>query len=54
MAKLAEATLRDRSTVTRLVDRLIRKAYVERKAAPKDRRQVIISVSDKGEAIRPG
>ena len=51
MTRLAAITLRDRTTVTRLVDRLIRKKLLLRKSSPHDRRQVLISVSAQGAAI---
>lgn len=52
MAKLAEITLRDRTTVTRLVDRLIKKGLVVRKSAKNDRRRVIVDVSKNGNLIK--
>ena len=51
MADLAAKTLRDRTTVTRLVDRLVGKRLVVRKSAARDRRRVVISVSAQGRAI---
>ncbi|MEE9454194.1 MAG: MarR family transcriptional regulator [Paracoccaceae bacterium] len=53
MAQLAEITLRDRTTVTRLVDRLIVKKLVQRGSVKPDRRKVIISVTAKGDNIKP-
>lgn len=51
MTRLADITLRDRTTVTRLVDRLIRKGLVLRQGAARDRRQVVIDLTKRGREI---
>lgn len=51
MTDLAAKTLRDRTTVTRLVDRLVGKGLVVRQSSARDRRQVVVSVSAQGRAI---
>lgn len=45
---LAELTLRDRTTVTRFVDTLVRKGLATRKPDPKDRRRLLVSLSPSG------
>ncbi len=51
MGPLAATTLRDRTTVTRLVDRLVRKNYLKRTSKTGDRRQVIVDVTARGNEI---
>jgi DNA-binding MarR family transcriptional regulator len=53
MGRLAAITLRDRTTVTRLVDRLVVKGLLLRSEDENDRRQVIVGVSDLGRGIQP-
>ncbi len=53
MADLANLTLRDRTTMTRLVDRMVKKDLVKRTTPKTDRRKVIIAVSTKGAEIKP-
>lgn len=45
---LAELTLRDRTTVTRFVDTLVRKGLATRRPDPKDRRRMLIALSPRG------
>jgi DNA-binding MarR family transcriptional regulator len=45
---LAELTLRDRTTVTRFVDTLVRKGLATRKPDPKDRRRMLVALSPRG------
>lgn len=52
MGALADITLRERTTVTRVVDRLARKGLVERRPGNDDRRMVVIAPTDEGERIR--
>lgn len=52
MGPLAKKTLKDRTTVTRLVDRLVKKGYLARADNPEDRRQVLIAVTPDGEALK--
>jgi DNA-binding MarR family transcriptional regulator len=53
MNRLATITLRDRTTVTRVVDRLVEKGLLLRSQDREDRRQVIVEVSDFGRSIEP-
>lgn len=50
---LAEVTLKDRTTVTRLVDRLVRKKYVKRQTSMQDKRSSLIALTPEGEALKP-
>ena len=52
MNNLAEKTLRDRTTVTRLIDRLVAKGLVQRVDAPKDRRLVVIEATEQSNDFR--
>lgn len=49
---LADATFRDRTTITRLVDHMVKKDIVTRMHDGKDRRRVLIKVSEKGQALQ--
>ena len=49
--ELADNTIRDRSTVTRLLDGMVRKELVHREPGPKDRRKVCIWLSAKGKQM---
>ncbi|MEP3299910.1 MAG: MarR family transcriptional regulator [Pseudoruegeria sp.] len=49
---IADVTVKDRTTVTRLVDAMVRKGLVERKVDDKDRRGSIIAVSAQGTALK--
>lgn len=51
VGQLAELTLRDRTTVTRLLDGLVRKELVERKSDSGDRRRLVVTVADQGRAL---
>jgi DNA-binding MarR family transcriptional regulator len=53
MGALAALTLRDRTTVTRVVDRLVGKGLAERRAQAGDRRSVVVAASAEGHALRP-
>lgn len=48
---LAARTLRDRTTVTRLLDRLADKALIERAPDPADRRRVAVRLTAEGRAL---
>ena len=48
---LAEAAGIHSSTATRLCDRLVDKALIERRNPPGDRREVVLSVSPSGQAV---
>ncbi|MCB1342824.1 MAG: MarR family transcriptional regulator [Pseudooceanicola sp.] len=52
MNALAQRTVKDRTTVTRLVDRLVAKGVVARQAQDGDRRVVEIAVTPEGQARR--
>lgn len=49
---LADVTFRDRTTITRLIDQMVKKQFVVREHDEKDRRRVFIKASDKGEALK--
>lgn len=49
---LADVTFRDRTTITRLIDQMVKKQFVVREHDEKDRRRVLIKASDKGEALK--
>lgn len=51
-SELAELTFRDRTTITRLVDTMVKKDLVVRYSDPKDRRRVLIDVSEKGSSLK--
>ena len=48
MSELSSKLGIDNSTITGLVDRLEREAYVVRESNPKDRRKHLIKITDKG------
>lgn len=45
---LADVTFRDRTTITRLIDQMVKKGIVIREHDEKDRRRVLIKASEKG------
>lgn len=49
---LAEVTFRDRTTITRLIDQMVKKGMVTRMHDEKDRRRVLIKASEEGEALK--
>lgn len=49
---LARLTVRDPTTITRLVDRMARKGLVERRADPEDRRRSRVHLTPAGLALR--
>ena len=51
MSELADFSSVDRTTLTRTVDQLVAEGYVNRRAAPKDRRQVLLTITPAGEAV---
>ena len=48
---LADVTFRDRTTITRLIDQMVKKGIVKRSHDDKDRRRVLIMVSEKGRKL---
>ncbi len=50
-AELNPWSIKGASTVTRQIDKLVRKGYVERQSGVKDRRTVVISLTNKGKAL---
>lgn len=48
---LSDLSLRDRTTVTRLVDRLVAKGWVLRNPDPQDRRRLLLGLSPEGQAV---
>jgi Transcriptional regulators len=53
MTELANSIHRDRSTVTTLVNKLIKLGYVSSKKDPNDNRSTIIFLSEKGRELEP-
>jgi len=51
-AELADATIRDRTTVTRLLDGMVEKGLVRRETDPDDRRAVQTWLTPEGRALR--
>lgn len=51
MSELGAATATQLSTLTRIVDKLVQKGFVVRKADPSDRRVVRVSLTSRGEEI---
>lgn len=49
---IADATFRDRTTVSRLVDGMVRKGLVERHTDPEDRRRSILRPTPRGHALK--
>ncbi|MEP2979071.1 MAG: MarR family transcriptional regulator [Lentilitoribacter sp.] len=45
---LADVTFRDRTTITRFIDQMVKKGIVIREHDEKDRRRVLIKTSEKG------
>lgn len=48
---LSEASLRDKTTVTRMVDRLVRRGFVARSRDDQDRRVVRLALTDEGQDV---
>jgi DNA-binding MarR family transcriptional regulator len=48
MTEVAGFTMLDRTTLTRIADHLVADGHVERIAAPKDRRQVLLEITEAG------
>ncbi|MBU2547221.1 MAG: MarR family winged helix-turn-helix transcriptional regulator [Proteobacteria bacterium] len=53
MKELARIIDRDKSTVTGLVDKLVRLGYLEKQADPADQRVQIVSLTEKGGRLIP-
>jgi len=53
MAEIAERIRRDKSTVTALVDKLVRLGYVVKERDTKDTRVVYVTLTDKGNELKP-
>lgn len=53
MQEIAEKIERDKSTVTALVNKLIREGYVEKTKYSLDNRVVFVSLTEKGKALKP-
>jgi DNA-binding MarR family transcriptional regulator len=51
---LADATIRDRTTVTRLIDGMVTKSLVKRDPDPNDRRKMRVQVDDLGMSYKDG
>jgi len=50
--RLAAMTVRDPTTMTRMLDKMERKALIKRQNDPQDRRRVTICLTDQGKALR--
>jgi len=53
MKELAEKIAKDKSTVTALVDKLIKQGYVEKAKDPEDNRVVFVTLTEKGKELKP-
>jgi DNA-binding MarR family transcriptional regulator len=53
MKRLAEIIDRDKSTVTALVDKLVRFGYVEKTADPNDNRITLVCLTPRGKTLMP-
>ncbi len=51
MGELADAVLLNHPTLTKMIDRMVSDALVYRVQDPKDRRKVLMFVSDRGKAL---
>ena len=51
VSQLAEYSYKDKTTVSRLVDSLIKKEFVSRETSPTDRRSYLISLTTKGQTL---
>ncbi|MDH6354967.1 DNA-binding MarR family transcriptional regulator [Dysgonomonas sp. PH5-45] len=51
--KLCEATFKDKPSMTRLIDNLVKQGFVFRLTPPNDRRSNLIYLTDKGRGIQP-
>lgn len=49
---LADVTIKDRTTITRLIDAMVRKNLVNRAEDPKDRRRSVVAVTAHGMAVQ--
>ena len=50
--ELADLTIRDRTTVTRLIDGMVKKDLVKREIDPNDRRRSLIFLTARGESLQ--
>ena len=51
MGPLAEATMQSAASMTAIVDRLLERGLVERRRDPKDRRSVVVSLTEIGREV---
>lgn len=51
-SEIAEVTVRDRTSVSRLVDGMVRKGLVEREPDPADRRRTLLRPSARGQQLQ--
>ena len=54
MSELADMALISRSAATRLVDKIERAGYVERRICPTDRRGMVVSLTEEGRKVQQG
>jgi len=53
MKELADKISRDKSTITALVDKLIKQGYVEKARDIEDNRVVFVTLTEKGKELKP-
>lgn len=51
-SEIADATTRDRATTTRLLERMEKKGLLTRNAGQKDGRRIVVTLTDRGLAIK--
>lgn len=51
MGPLAEATMQSAASMTAIVDRLMERGLVQRRRDPRDRRSVVVSLTDDGQRL---
>ncbi len=49
---LAQITIKDRTTITRLLDAMVRKSLVQRDEDPKDRRRSVVRLTSRGAELK--
>ncbi|WP_431087649.1 MarR family winged helix-turn-helix transcriptional regulator [Paenibacillus sp. 8b26] len=50
--ELAEKTYKDRASLTRILDRMIKKGWIFRKSDPEDGRSLLVYITDQGRNIK--
>lgn len=52
-SQIAESIKKDKSTVTTLINKLIKYGYVQTRKNPEDSRSILVSMTEKGLGLRP-